>query len=60
MNIGKSHLTQVNFDKLWNSIQHELTLLYNNKKCSALIIYNNIYIVCTSTSHKYVEDLYGK
>ncbi|KAK6089996.1 hypothetical protein P3W45_001042 [Vairimorpha bombi] len=60
MNIGKSHITQVHFNKLWEMIEHELTLLYKDSKCSGSVIYNNIYIICTSTSNKYVEDLYWK
>ncbi|WUR03068.1 cullin-like [Vairimorpha necatrix] len=60
MNIGKIYLTEIQFEKMWSLIHYELDLLYNNKKCSALIIYNNVYIICTSTSHKFVEDLYWK
>lgn len=60
MNIGRTTLTPLQFQGLWLSIQNELLNLYKGYKCKSVLVYDNIYIICTSITQKYVEELYWK
>ncbi len=59
MEIGRTMLSEDEFNEVWNNIQRELYVLYMEGDCSALRIYDGIYIVCTSTI-SYEENLYWK
>ncbi|EOB14175.1 cullin-like protein [Nosema bombycis CQ1] len=60
MNIGKVYLKQQDFNILWSSIENELYKLFHNTRCSALVVYNNVYIICTDPDSKFIESLYWK
>lgn len=59
MEIGKKHLTDSEFSNLWAILYQEFYNLSVTNKCDATLVYNTIYIICTSGSS--LEDkLYWK
>lgn len=51
MDIGRKSLTDSEFNLQWLKIYKELDKLYQNDKCNSILIYNTIFIICTSISN---------
>jgi len=59
MEIGKKNLNDADFTDLWTTIYQELHLLASMKPCNAIVIFDAIYEVCTSSA-QYEDKLYWK
>jgi len=59
MDIGRKLLTDADFANLWAVLYQELYTLSTTKNCDAALVYNSIYIICTSNS-SFEEKLYWK
>ncbi|KMV65810.1 E3 ubiquitin ligase subunit Cullin [Encephalitozoon cuniculi EcunIII-L] len=60
MDIGRRTLSEEDFSSIWCSIERELGKLASGGLCSALEIYNKIYVVCTSSTPRLESRLYWK
>lgn len=59
MNIGRKLLTDSDFANLWAILYQELYSLSTTSSCDATLVYNTIYVICTSNSFL-EEKLYWK
>lgn len=60
MDIGRKALSDEDFSNGWMTIEKELRKLSSGDVCSALEIYNNIYVICTSSTPRLESKLYWK
>lgn len=59
MDIGRKLLSDTDFANLWAILYQELYSLSTSKSCDAAMVYNTIYIICTSNS-SFEDKLYWK
>lgn len=59
MNIGRKLLTDSDFASLWAILYQELYSLSTTNSCDTTLVYNTIYVICTSNS-LLEEKLYWK
>ncbi|WEL39028.1 cullin-like protein [Encephalitozoon hellem] len=60
MDIGRKGLSDEDFSNAWMAIENELQKLASGGLCSALEIYNIIYVICTSSTPRLESRLYWK
>lgn len=59
MEIGRKTISDEDFAKLWGDLYQEFHNLTSSNQCDASVVYNAIYIICTSDSNL-EEKLYWK
>lgn len=59
MEIGRKSISDEDFAKIWGELYQEFFNLTSSNQCDASIVYNAIYIICTSDSNL-EEKLYWK